>query len=45
VVGLQYAILMCPEFLQLGLEQLRFLVGDGLLIEDEHIADVVVVNL
>ena len=43
--GLQDAVLMWAELLQFLLEQLRLLVGDCLPVEDENVADVVVMNL
>jgi hypothetical protein len=37
MVGLQYAILMWSELLKFRFEELRFLVGNGFLIEDENV--------
>lgn len=45
MVGLQDSILMRPELLKLLLEKLRFLVCDSLFVQDENVADVVVVDL
>lgn len=45
MVGLKDAILVRSELLKLLLEQLSFLVGNCLFVEDENIADVVVVYL
>jgi hypothetical protein len=45
VIRLKDAILVRPELLEFGFEELRFLVCDGLLIEDEDVRDVIRVNL
>jgi len=45
VVGLEDAVLVWSEFLKLLLEELCFLIGDGFLVEDEDVTDVVVVYL
>lgn len=45
MVGLQDAILVRPELLKLGLEKLRLLVRNGLLVEDEDVGNVVGVDL
>jgi len=45
VDGLEDAGLVGAEFLEFGFEESRFLVGDGFFVEDEHVTDVVVVNL
>lgn len=42
---LQDAILVRPEFLELGLEELTLLICDSLLVEHQNIRDVVVVYL
>jgi hypothetical protein len=36
---------MRPELLEFGLEELVFLAGGGLLVENEDVADIVGVNL
>lgn len=45
MIGLQYAILMRSELLELSFEQLGFLVGNGFLIENENIGNVIGVDL
>ena len=45
VVGLQNAVLMCTKLLKFLLEELRFLVRDRFLVQNEDVADIVVVNL
>jgi len=45
MIGLQYTILMWSELLQLSFEQLRLLIRNGFLVEDEYVRDVVRVNL
>lgn len=45
VVGLQNAVLVGPELLKLSLEELRLLVRNSLLVEDQDVGDVVRVDL
>ena len=45
MVGLEYAILVWSELLEFLLEELRFLVCNGFLVEDEDVADIVIVDL
>lgn len=45
MVGLEDAILVRPKLLKLRLKKLRFLVCDGLLVEDENVGDVIGVDL
>ena len=45
VISLENAVLVGAEFLELGFEELLFVVGNLLLVEDEDIRNVVVVNL
>lgn len=43
--GLKDAILVRPEFLEFCFEELRLLVRNGLLVEDQYVRDVVRVDL
>jgi hypothetical protein len=45
MVRLKQSILMWPEFLQFCLEQLVFIVGDGFLVQNQNLRDVISVNL
>lgn len=45
VVRLQHAVLVWPELLKLSFEQLRLLIRNGFLVENEDVGDVVRVNL
>jgi hypothetical protein len=45
VIRLKDAILVRAELLEFRFKELRFLVCDGLLVEDEDIRDVIGVNL
>jgi hypothetical protein len=45
MICLENSILMRAELLKLGFEQLRFLIRNGFLVEDENLRDVVGVNL
>jgi hypothetical protein len=45
VIGLEDAVLVWSELLELCLEQLGFLVCYGLLVEDEYVRNVIRVNL
>lgn len=42
---LEDPVLMGPELLEFSLEKLILMAGDGLLIENKHVGDVVVVHL
>lgn len=45
VICLQNPILVGSELFKLGFEKRMLLTGDSLLVEDEHIRDVIGVNL
>ena len=45
MISLQQSILMRSEFLKLRLEELRFLARYRLLVEDEHVGNVIAKNL
>lgn len=45
MVGLYYPVLMWSELFELLFEELRFLIGDCFLVQDEDITDIVVVYL
>ena len=45
MVGLKNTVLVRPELLEFGFEELVFLVCDGLFVEDKNIRYVVGVNL
>lgn len=45
MVGLQDAVLVRSEFLELSFEELIFLICDRFLVEDEHVRDVVGMDL
>jgi hypothetical protein len=45
VVCLEYPILVRAKLFEFLLEKLRLLVGDGLFVQNENVADIVVVNL
>jgi hypothetical protein len=45
VVCLQQAVQIWTELFKFSLEDLAVLVGDGLLVEDENIRDIVVMRL
>ena len=45
MVGLEDTVLVRAEFLEFGLEELRFLVCNGFLVEDEDVGYVVRMNL
>lgn len=36
---------MRPEFFEFSLEKLVFLVGNGFLVENKHVGDIIVMNL
>lgn len=43
--SLQDTILVRPEFLKLLLEELLFLIRDGFLAEDQHVTDIICMDL
>lgn len=45
MIRLKDAVLVRAELLEFGFEELRFLVCDGLLVEDKDVRDVIGVNL
>lgn len=45
MVGLKNTVLMRPELLEFGFEELVFLACDGLFVEDKNIGYVVGMNL
>ena len=45
MIGLEDAILVWAEFLELGLEQLGFLICNGFFIQNQDVRDVIGMNL
>lgn len=45
MIRLEQSVLVRPELLELGLEELVFLVGYRLLVQNQDIGDVIIVNL